>query len=144
MERIQRADLNFQVVELIAKRSTCARAHVGALATREGRIIATGYNGVPVGAPHCSLGTTCDCDKPCTRAIHAEANLIAFAAKFGTPLNNSELWVNMSPCIKCAELIIQSGIKAVHYRIPYRDEAGLILLKQAGIELLQEKEEYDI
>ena len=136
--RISREEVYCQVAEIFAKRGTCQRLQVGCVAVRDGRIIATGYNG--------SLTTDrffeydkcgCDISKPCEKAIHAEANLIAYAAKHGIPLHKANLYVTHSPCLKCAELIIQSGIDQVYYGQEFRDNKGLKLLTDNGIPIMQ-------
>jgi dCMP deaminase len=99
---------------------------------RDKRIIATGYNGPPEGAHHCE-DNHCDLSKPCTHAVHAEANLIAFCAKHGIATLGGTLFVTTSPCIKCAELIVQSGISQVIFDSEYRDEAGVNMLYNAGV-----------
>jgi len=126
-ERISRDKLNIEIAKLYAKRSKCSRLEVGAVAVIDGRIIATGYNS-PIEYIATSKCTNCDHDKPCTKAIHAEANLIAFSAKNGIRLVGSKLYVTHSPCIKCAELIVQSGIEEVIYDQDFRTPEGLEFL----------------
>lgn len=141
--RISRATLYMEIAKLMAKRATCGRGQVGAVLVKDYRVIASGYNGPPQGQPHCSDGV-CDLSKPCTHAVHAEANLIAFCAKFGIPVNGSTLVLTTVPCRKCAELIIQAGIKAVVYDSEYRSEEGFELLKSAGITIIQYNPELKI
>lgn len=120
---------------LISQRGTCNRGAVGCVIARDGRIISTGYNGAPVGLPHChDVGCDCGDDGGCKRTIHAEAGAITFAAKNGLPLNGAIMYVTSSPCIDCAKLIINCGIKMVFYYNTYRDVSGLELLEKAGIE----------
>lgn len=140
-------------------RSTCSRAAVGAVISREGRILASGYNGSPSGMEHCNHKCTCpngswtseawpglemhvlQCPTqvPCTQAIHAEANSIIHAAKYGVGVKGADLHTTMSPCINCAGMIINAGIKRVVYLDAYRDESGLNLLTQAGLRVVQYK-----
>lgn len=129
-------------------RSTCSRAAVGAVISREGRILASGYNGSPSGMEHCKHACNCWSQqhqgwcksvKPCTRAIHAEANSIIHAAKYGVGVKGADLHTTMSPCINCAGMIINAGIKRVVYLDAYRDESGLNLLAQAGLKVVQYK-----
>lgn len=136
MNRISRTDLYIEVARLFKRRATCRRGQVGALLIRDKRIIATSYNGPPEGLPHCE-DNNCDLSVPCTHAIHAEANLIAFCAKEGIQTKGATLVVTTCPCIKCAELIIQSGIRRVVYDSKYRDVSGCNLLKVAGILFIQ-------
>jgi dCMP deaminase len=113
-------------------RSTCGRTQVGAVLARDGRIISTGYAGPSKGLPHCS-SHTCDVNKPCTRTTHAEANLIAYAARYGIATDGAHLYCTLSPCTVCARSIISAGITRVYYLEAYRDPAGLETLREAGI-----------
>lgn len=132
MERISRDRLLMDVALLFKRRSTCLRRQVGAVLAREGRILSTGYGGAPAGVPHCSE-ETCGPDKPCIRTIHAEANVIAFAAKNGVETDATTLYCTASPCIECAKLIINAGIVRVVYDEEYRDTSPLVLLRSVGI-----------
>jgi dCMP deaminase len=133
-----------------AQRSTCSRLHVGAVVHRDGRILVQGYNGAPSGMPHCSHECSCGliswdeaqgkphtiwCNsrEPCTISVHAEANAIAYAAKYGVELGGSHIVVTHQPCLACAMLIINSGLKSVLYVFPYRLTDGVSLLREAGI-----------
>lgn len=131
-KRISRESLYSQIAQLFAERSTCKRGHVGAIAVKEGRIVASGYNGAPPDFTHCSK-ETCDLDQPCEKAIHAEANLVAFAARKGISLENSVLYCTHMPCQKCAELIVQAGVTEVNFLYPYRTVSGQHMLNLAGI-----------
>ena len=132
MERISRLELAMEVARLYARRATCLRGQVGAILLLDKRIIATGYNGPPEGQPHCA-DKPCDLTVPCTHAVHAEANLIAFCAKHGIATNNTILVVTTTPCKKCAELVIQAGIHTIIYEGEYRDLEGFSLLQDAGL-----------
>ena len=131
--RITREEVYAGVAELFAKRSTCGRLQVGCVAVKDGRIICTGYNGALEGERDYDGNCKCDLTKPCEKAIHAEANLISYAARNGIALDSSWLYVTHSPCIKCAELIIQSGIAKVFYGIEFRDAKGLNYLRENNI-----------
>lgn len=134
MQRIQRGELFIKIAYLFSKRSTCCRLQVGCVIVDEGRIIATGYNGaLKTDRVEGNSMCTCDKDKPCTKAIHAEANAISYAAKKGIKLEGSKIYTTHSPCVKCAELIIQSGIKYVYYDEQFRDKAGIELLNRNNI-----------
>lgn len=115
------------------KRSTCSRLHVGAVLSREGRILVTGYNGTPTGAVHCSHEN----GEFCQSAVHAEANLIAFAAKYGVETNGADVHVTHMPCRKCAELLCNAGINSVYYAYPYRDTSGVDLLRSLDITVVE-------
>lgn len=135
LARIDRDDMLMQVAQLVAQRATCLRRQVGAVVARKGRIISTGYNGAPAGLPHCNV-ENCRFDLPCERTIHAEANAIAFAARYGVELGGSTLYTTDSPCKTCAGLIINSGIKEVFYGREYRDLEPVELLEEVGIKTM--------
>ena len=124
-----------EMAKLLAKRSTCTRRQVGALAAIEGRVLATGYNGAPSGQPHCIDRGYCITgeDGGCRDSVHAEANLVAFAAKHGIALRGATVYTTCAPCIDCAKLLINAGIAQVVYGELYRDSRGLELLKSSGI-----------
>lgn len=147
------------VAKAVAKRGTCSRASVGAVVSREGRIIATGYNGAPAGLPHCDHTwdhTDVELDhetveaikvlfperevvavsKGCEISEHAERNAIAFAARYGLALEGGEIHCTHAPCLDCARSIINAGILRVSYEIPYRLTAGVELLVQAGLQVV--------
>lgn len=131
--RPSRNEVMMQVARTIASRSTCGRLQVGAVITIEGRILSTGYNGAPSRLPHCSH----DFDTPCHRAVHAEANAIAFAAKHGVSTDETELFTTHDPCLNCAMLTINAGIRTVHSAIRYRDQSGIELLREANLQVFQ-------
>lgn len=138
-------------------RSTCTRAQVGAVISREGRILSSGYNGAPTGMPHCEHPCTCreyyfdpaitsseyECHpecmsrEPCTRAIHAEANAIIHAAKYGVGVDGAELHTTRMPCLNCAGMILNAGIKRVVYFEDHREAAGLAILTFSGVEVVK-------
>ncbi|WP_455363559.1 deoxycytidylate deaminase [[Eubacterium] cellulosolvens] len=130
--RLSRDEVLVKHAALVAERSTCLRSQVGAVIAREGRIISTGYNGTPSGMPHCTP-TDCGPDHPCTKTVHAEANAIAFAARYGIKVEGSTLYTQISPCNDCAKLIINSGIRRVVFQDYYRDGQPLVLLADAGV-----------
>lgn len=130
--RISRQDYLIEAAKLASKRSTCQRLQVGAILERDGRIIASGYNGAPSGMPHCDP-LVCRLDRPCTRTVHAEANCIYFAARYGISTEGATLWSTDSPCKTCAEAIINAGIVEVIYEDQYRDGSPLLILQAAGV-----------
>lgn len=134
--RMDRDELLGNVAKLVARRSTCLRSSVGAVLAKEGRIISTGYNGAPAGMPHCTQHT-CGPDSGCERTVHAEANVIAFAAKFGIETEGSELYTTLSPCNDCAKLLINAGVKRIIYWEVYRDSGPISLLMDAGVQCEQ-------
>jgi dCMP deaminase len=132
MTRLERDDFLMGVAKLCAKRSTCGRLQVGAVIADLGRIISTGYNGPPSGFDHCEKHG-CNLLAVCTRTVHAESNAIAFAARFGIRTNGCSMYGTDSPCIDCAKLIVQAGIRRFIYFREYRDTTPLELMIEAGL-----------
>lgn len=114
----------------IAKASYAERNKVGALLEKNGNIIAFGYNGTPAG-----FDNTCENVNYETKpeVLHAESNAIAKCARSTQSAEGSTLYITLSPCLECAKLIIQSGIKEVFYHEQYRDLCGIQLLEKANI-----------
>ncbi|MCI5581945.1 MAG: dCMP deaminase family protein [Phocaeicola plebeius] len=125
-----------------AENSYCQRRKVGALIVKEKMIISDGYNGTPSG-----FENVCEDEQWVTKpyVLHAEANAITKIARSNNSSEGATLYVTASPCIECAKLIIQAGIKRVVFAEKYRLEDGLQLLKRAHIELvyLNPNDEYD-
>lgn len=132
MSRISREEMLLEVAAVIARRGTCLRLQVGAVIVRDGRIVSTGYNGSPVGLPHCSPAT-CNAAEPCTHASHAELNAITYAARAGVATHDCDMYCTDSPCLACARAIINAGIRSVHYSRRYRIIEGIELLQSVGI-----------
>lgn len=125
---------------VVSKRGTCSRLQVGAIVSRDGRVISTGYNGAPAGLPHCDHIEEVQSDWPledpgCQIAEHAERNAIAFAARYGMALEGSELHTTHAPCLNCSRMIINSGIICVTYQKPYRITTGVELLQAARVQV---------
>lgn len=116
-----------------AENSYCQRRQVGALIVKDKMIISDGYNGTPAG-----FENVCEDENGVTRpyVLHAEANAITKIARSSNSSEGSTMYVTASPCIECAKLIIQAGIKRVVYAEKYRLEDGLDLLKRANIEVV--------
>lgn len=129
MSRITRDEMFIDIIKVIAKRSTCQRANVGAIIVKEGRVISMGYNGPVAGQPEC---TKC-MGKGCDISLHAETNAIAFAARSGTAVQGCTMYCTMAPCINCAKVIVNSGITELVYTDSYRDDSGLRLLQDCGV-----------
>lgn len=134
--RISRTEQAMRIAEVISLRGTCGRLQVGCVITVNGRIVTTGYNGPPAGAPHCQA-PYCDQSKSCLRALHAEVNAIGFAAAEGLSLRGGTLYCTYAPCEKCAQLIKASGIAMVYYRHPFRDMDGVEYLENHGVPVSQ-------
>ncbi|HEY0667522.1 MAG TPA: dCMP deaminase family protein [Sphingobacteriaceae bacterium] len=114
----------------LAQRSHCVKAHVGAVLTKDTRIISIGYNGPPAGTHNCDeewpeTGCPRDSRNSCSLALHAEENAILYATKNGAELEGSTLYITLSPCLPCARLIFSSGIKEVYFKNSYAEYKGL-------------------
>ena len=134
-EKQRQLDLRYlKMARIWAENSYCVRRQVGALIVKDKMIISDGYNGTPSG-----FENVCENDMGTTKpyVLHAEANAITKVAKSGNSSKDATLYVTASPCLECAKLIIQSGIKRVVYRDAYRLTDGIDLLKRAGIEVEQ-------
>lgn len=123
-----------------SENSYCKRRQVGALIVKDNMIISDGYNGTPSG-----FENICEDDNDVTLpyVLHAEANAITKIARSGNNSQDSTLYVTDSPCIECAKLIIQAGIKRVVYKRAYRLTDGVDLLLKAGIEVEHLPMEYE-
>ena len=125
-------DKYMQMAAIWASNSYCKRRPVGALLVKDRMIISDGYNGTPSG-----FENICEDENGVTKpyVLHAEANAISKVAKSANSAEGATLYVTASPCVECAKLIIQSGIKRVVYRDEYRLTDGIDLLRRAGIEV---------
>jgi len=132
-----------EMARLVSKRSTCLRRKVGAVLVRDKKILATGYNGAPSGLEHC-LDIGCLREKlkipsgqrqELCRGLHAEHNVLLQAALHGISTKDSILYVTNQPCIICAKMLINAGIKEVIILEGYPDKMALDFLKQAEIEI---------
>ena len=123
-----------QMAGVWAQNSYCKRRQVGALLVKDRMIISDGYNGTP-----CGFENVCEDENGITKpyVLHAEANAITKVAKSNNSSDGATLYVTAAPCVECAKLIIQSGIRRVVYRDSYRVTDGLDLMERAGIEILQ-------
>ena len=121
-----------RMARIWAENSYCQRRQVGALVVKNQMIISDGYNGTPSG-----FENICEDEAGVTKpyVLHAEANAITKLARSGNNSEDSTLYVTASPCIECAKLIIQAGIRRVVYGEKYRLTDGIDLLERAGIEV---------
>ena len=121
-----------RMARIWAENSYCQRRQVGALVVKDQRIISDGYNGTPSG-----FENQCEDEQGVTHpyVLHAEANAITKLARSSNNSDGATLYVTASPCIECAKLIIQAGIKRVVYGEKYRLDDGLNLLKKAYIKV---------
>ncbi|MFA5143357.1 MAG: cytidine/deoxycytidylate deaminase family protein [Candidatus Omnitrophota bacterium] len=129
------------IAELVSKRSTCLRRSVGAVLVKDKRILATGYNGAPSGIRHCAE-TGCIRERmkipsgerhELCRGLHGEQNAFLQAALHGTSLNGASLYSTTQPCIICAKMIINAGIKEIVISGDYPDKMSKDLLHEARV-----------
>lgn len=134
-DKQQELDMRYlRMAHIWAENSYCVRRKVGALIVKDKMIISDGYNGTPSG-----FENVCEDEHNVTLpyVLHAEANAITKIARSNNNSENATLYVTDAPCIECAKLIIQAGIKRVIYNRNYRVEDGINLLKRAGITVEQ-------
>lgn len=123
-------DIYMELAVNLAKRSHCIKRHVGAVLTKDTRIISIGYNGPPSGTHNCDVewpeqGCPKDSKGGCSLAIHAEQNAILYAVKNKTSVEGATLYVTLSPCLACARIIYSMGILKVIYLKSYAAYKGL-------------------
>lgn len=132
-----------EIADLVSRRSTCLRRRVGAVLVKDKRILATGYNGVPSKIRHCSV-TGCMREKlnipsgerhELCRGLHAEQNAFLQAALHGTSVKDACLYSTTQPCVICAKMIINAGIKKIVIRGDYPDKMSKDLLAEAKIKV---------
>jgi len=134
-----------QIAQLVATRSTCLRRKVGAILVKDKRILSTGYNGAPRKLAHCAeVGCLRDKLKipagerqEICRGLHAEQNAIIQAALYGISIKGAVLYCTHQPCITCAKMIINAGIKKVIFQGKYPDLLARQILEEARIELVK-------
>ncbi|MFD1393961.1 deoxycytidylate deaminase [Lacticaseibacillus jixianensis] len=120
-----------QLATVVAQRSTCERATVGALLVVDHRIIATGYNGSITGDPHCDEAGHLMRDGHCIRTLHAEMNAILQCAENGVSTRGATVYVTYFPCLNCTKALIQAGAAAVCYAHDYHNDPYALQLLAA-------------
>ena len=133
-------DIFMELAVNLAKRSHCIKKHVGAVLTKETRIISIGYNGPPAGTHNCDeefpeTGCSRDSKGSCSLALHAEQNAILYAVKNKASVEGSTLYVTLAPCLACARIIYSMGISKVVYMFSYAEYKGLPV--DEGVEFLK-------
>ncbi len=131
------------ITNVVARRSTCLRRHVGAILVKDRRILATGYNGAPAGLRHCEDAGCLREDSSIPsgerhelcRGLHAEQNAIIQAAYHGIPIVGSIIYCTNKPCAICTKMLINAGIKRICYQEGYDDPLADQMLTEAGIEI---------
>jgi len=143
LTRLASDEYFLKVASVVAERSTCRRHHIGAVAVRDKHILATGYNGAPSGLKDClELGCLRDeLDIPSgtrheiCRGIHAEQNVIIQASLHGVSLEGSTIYATHTPCVLCAKMLVNAGIKRYVSFGKYSDGTFIDLFREAGIEV---------
>lgn len=132
-----------EVAKLVAKRATCLRRSVGAVLVKDKRILATGYNGAPSGLKHCAdigclrqqLKIPSGERHELCRALHAEQNALIQASLYGISVKGSTIYATCQPCVICAKMLINAGIKEIVVLDGYPDKMALDFLKEAKIKI---------
>jgi dCMP deaminase len=143
-------DIFMELAQNLAKRSHCIKAQVGAVLTKDTRIISIGYNGPPAGTHNCDEeyphhGCPRDSKGSCSLALHAEQNAILYAAKNGTTIEGGTIYVTLSPCLACARIIFSMKIRKVVFLHSYANykgiasDEGVDFLRKFGVEVVQYK-----
>lgn len=143
-------EIFLNLAKSLALRSHCVRKKVGAVLTKENRIVSIGYNGPPAGTYNCDekwpqTGCKPQYNGGCSLAVHAEENAIIYATKEKISLENTILYITLSPCLPCARLIFSCGIKKVIFIDKYSDykptatEEGIEFLQEFGVIVEQSK-----
>jgi dCMP deaminase len=140
-QRLPWPEYFMRIAFLVAERSTCLRRKVGAIAVKEKRILATGYNGAPAGTAHCldigclreKLGIPSGQRHELCRGLHAEQNVIIQAATHGVSITGADLYCTTQPCIICTKMLINCGVKHIHYAEGYPDDLSRDMLTEAGV-----------
>ena len=140
--RISKIDTYLNVAEAFAYRSTCLKRKYGAVIVKDDVVVSTGYNGSPRGYTNCCDTGSCPRIErnlhqgqgyELCRAIHAEQNAIIQAAKLGSSIDGATLYCTHQPCVICAKMIVNSGIKRVVYRHGYPDDFAVEMLNEGGV-----------
>ncbi len=137
MERPDWDSYFMEIAQVVSKRSTCLRRSVGAVLVKDRQILATGYNGTPKGFPHCEevgclreqLKVPSGTRHELCRGIHAEQNAIIQAAVHGASTNGATIYCTHQPCVVCAKILINAGIKRIVYGNPYPDKLAQEMLQ---------------
>ena len=146
MQKPEFRDIFMELAQNLAKRSHCIKAQVGAVLTKDTRIISIGYNGPPKGTHNCDeewpeKGCATDHKGSCSLALHAEQNAIIYALNNGMKIEGSTLYITLAPCLPCARLLYSANVSKVVYLKSYAEYKGLPVdegvefLKKFGVEV---------
>ncbi len=125
-----------EIAHTVATRATCPRASVGAVLTRDHRILTTGYNGAPRRVAHCTEVGCLLVNEHCQRATHAEANAIVQGALHGVGLADATAYCTHQPCTNCSKLFISAGVERIVYEHAYPDPVAAELLAEARVAVI--------
>lgn len=139
--RMSWPDYFMGITYLVAERSTCTRRKVGAVAVRDKRILATGYNGAPSDTPHCldigclreELGVPSGQRHEICRGLHAEQNVIIQAALHGVSIKGAGIYCTTQPCLICTKMLINAQVSAVYYTEAYPDPLAERMMAESGV-----------
>ena len=145
MSRMPWPEYFMNIAFMVAERSTCLRRKVGAIAVKDKRILATGYNGAPAAVPHCSetgclreqRGIPSGERHEICRGLHAEQNVIIQAAVHSAQIHGAAIYCTTHPCVMCTKMLINCGITSIYYAESYPDPLSAQLLNEAGVKVEQ-------
>ncbi len=143
--RLTREYCLMETAKIWGQRSTCPKSDAACVIAKEGRILSIGYVGSPKGQKHC-YEVGCEIEREtgsCIRGIHGEINAIGFAAKNGISIKGSYLYTTLSPCLRCSQAIVASGIKTVIYLKEHWDIRGILYLENNGILVFKFEEGFE-
>lgn len=131
-----------RVAFIVSERSTCLRRKVGAVAVKDKRILATGYNGAPTGLEHCldrgclreELNIPSGQRHELCRGLHAEQNVIIQAAVHGISLSGGDIYITTQPCLICSKMLINCQIRRIFFAQGYPDQLARSMLDEAGVD----------
>ena len=140
MNNLSFDDIYMDLAQNLSRKSHCVKAKVGAVISKDTRIVSLGYNGPPAGTHNCDEqwpeeGCARDRKGGCSLALHAEANAILYASKNQITMEDATLYVTLSPCLACAKIIYTTGIKKVIYLDSYAAFKGITI--EEGVEFLK-------
>jgi dCMP deaminase len=145
MERPSWDEYFMGIAKLTSERSTCLRRKVGSVIVKDKQVIATGYNGAPKGISHCDemggclrekLGVPSGERHELCRALHAEQNAIIQAATSGQSVDGATIYITHQPCVICAKMIINAGIRKIIVNEGYPDDLSVEILDEAGLKIV--------
>lgn len=148
-------EIYMELAQNLSRKSHCVKAKVGAVLTKDTRIVSLGYNGPPAGTHNCDevwpeTGCPRDSKGSCSLALHAEQNAILYASKNNVAIEGCTLYVTLSPCLACARVIYTLGIRKVIFLSSYAEfkglpsDEGVDFLRKFGVEVLQYRTEKEM